>query len=317
MKFQKKVIIYIQTDFQKMIADKLLSQYDASEVEILDCRNFKFNILDKDFFINCHEPLNIIKTYISFLKNNIDISCETLIGSHITSFSSFFITSIIEYKNLNLIDDGIGTPVILENDNYWNKTRKNKFKNFCFRVLTKVFFNKKFKSVKEIIRDVNLYSSVYDFDTFLNKEKIYIYKNIDYKIGNSKALIGSPFCEFNYINKKKYVNFIKKVISKEGPINYYAHPNEYILKNEEIKGFNYIEANTYTVEERFLYGEMPKIIISFYSSAIINLKTFKNEINIFYVKNNLVKLTTKDIHNSYEKLLIKSKIPKYPIELIN
>lgn len=309
----KKVIIFIQTDLQLSIAKVIIKKYSPDDVLILDLRTFSCRVDDKLIFVNLYGFKNIGKTFYSFKKNKIKFKCEFLIGNLITNYNSFFLISVIDYSKLILIDDGIGTTVILKNLNYYDYNLKYKLKNFLLKSIFPVFYHKNFKMINEGVNDISFYYTIYDFKTKFKSEKINIFKESQVILKNVKCFLGHPLIEYQLISEEKYILFLEKLIKKEGPILYYAHPKEYYLKNIPINGFTFI-TNDDPVEIIFEKQGIPEYIYSFYSSSLLNLKIHNPTTNFYYVLNN-ISITSDNIFEEYKNLMEEAGIKRYPITL--
>ena len=309
----KKIIIFIQTDLQLVIAKEIIKKYSQDDVLLLDLRTFSFVVDDKLLFVNLYGFENIRKTFYSFKKNKIKLKCELLIGNLLTSYNSFFLISVIDYSKLILLDDGIGTPVILRHPTYYDYTIKHIFKNFLLKSIFPIFFYKNFKMIKEVFNEISFYYTIYDFKTNFKSEKINIFKDSPVMLKNVKCFLGQPLIEYKLISKEKYILFLEKMIQNEGSIIYFAHPKEYYLKNIQIKGFTFI-SNDDPIEIFFEKNGIPEYIYSFYSSSLLNLKIQNPNTNFFYVLNN-ISITKDNIFEEYRILMEEAGMKQHPITL--
>lgn len=310
---RKRIIIFIQTNFQKIIADEVVKKYNPEDVLLLDFRNFFFEVENKYFFIRMYGILNILKTLSTFRKNKIRFECDFLIGNLLTNYNSFFLISTIKYSELILMDDGIGTPVILKHPNYYSSSTKYFIKNIIIKTLYRFFLDGKFKTINNFISQISFYYTIYNFKSYIPSEKIKIFKDSIKILLGVKCFLGQPIIEFGQISKEKYINFLKLIIQIEGPIIYYAHPSESVLKNISINGLTFIK-NQLPVEKIFEADGIPEYVFSFYSSTLLNIKEQNPNVNIFYVSNNF-SISSSFIFESYKMYMQESNIKEYPISL--
>jgi len=256
---------------------------------------------------------NIAKTFFSYKGNSIRFKCDTLIGNLITNYNSYFLISVVEYSKLILIDDGIGTPVILENPNYYSSPFKYKIKNLFLKITSFLILGLKFKLYDDYYDDIKYYYTVYDFKNQIKSEKINIFHKSNKVLVGSKCFIGQPILEFGQISQQAYISFLKKVVKKEGQITYYAHPQEKILENLQLDGLTYIKSKL-TIEKNFELNGIPEHVISFYSSSLLNLKMCNPEIRFYYVLNDF-SITSKSVFKTYQDLLDRSGIMQYQIPI--
>ena len=115
-------IIIFETNFQKSIVDHLIKLYLFNKnVLVIDSRNHSINMIVESDIIQL--PINlgglrwIIKSLFTVRKFPL-LRTQELIGTHFTGIHCRFFESVIEYKNLSLIDDGIGTPALLRSNSF-------------------------------------------------------------------------------------------------------------------------------------------------------------------------------------------------------
>jgi len=310
---KKRVIIFIQTDYQFMCAQEVIKEYGSDDTLVIDCRNKNFEIHDKNYFINMYGISDILKSFKNFKKNKIIFECEFLVGNLLTNYNSYFIISVINYSKLILLDDGIGTPVALKFPNYYNKLFKHLFKNTLIKFLFFLFFQEKFKMINSFIKDISFYFTIYDFKSEIPSKKISIIKNTNNIILGLKCFLGQPVVEFKYLSQKRYNTFLKLLIKKEGPLIYYPHPSEHLIVEEKIPGLKVIK-NNIPVEKLFQENGIPEYIYSFYSSTLLNIKEMNKDVNLFFISKNFY-TTSKDIGYYYKELLLQYGINEHSISL--
>jgi hypothetical protein len=309
----KKAIIFIQTDLHLAIANKVAEKYKPEDILVLDCRNYSFEYNNKRFFLKLYGYGNVLKTFFSFRKNKIQFRCDELIGNLLTNYNSFFIISVIEYSKLVLIDDGIGTPVILKNPGFYDTILKYRIKNIVLKSAFPVFLQRRFKTIQYFIKDIYKYYSIYRFKSEIPVEHIDIFDKHLHLNKGTKCIIGQPLVELKLIKEEKYLSFLNEIIAREGTVDYYAHPMESFLEKKEINGLIY-HKNLVPIEKHFEKTGVPEYIISYYSSSLLHIKSQTPEARIYYIKNDLT-ISLSSINRWYEMFLEQAGIEKYPLEL--
>lgn len=312
---EKKVIIFVQTDLQNLIAQEIAKKYETEDILILNIQQCKFTFENKIYFIKLYGFVNIIKTFFVFRNNGIKFKCDLLIGNLLTNFNSFFIISAFEYSKLILMDDGIGTPVILKHPNYYSSTINYRIKNILLKILYPFFFKEKFKLIKDFLPDISFYFTIYNFKNEIPSEQIKIFNESTKILYGHKCFIGQPMIEFGLISKEKYIGFLNDIIKKEGNIIYYGHPSESFLQMVHINGLTYVQ-NRLPIEKEFEENGIPEYVFSFYSSSLLNLKQQNPKVNFYYIPNNF-SISSLSIFASYRTFLELADIKEYPLSLLN
>lgn len=101
------------------------------------------------------------------------------------------------------------------------------------------------------------------------------YSNI--KKTDEVYLLGVPFCELGILTSQDYIQLLNSISKKyeKKKLIYYMHRNEKEKSSEFLKAAMNIEINTTTIPIELFFlqkGVIPNVIISFYSSALINLQ---------------------------------------------
>jgi hypothetical protein len=297
------VFVY-ETIFQKNIIDYLISLYYRNKnILIINVMNNKIQIDDKIWKINIGGRTNTLKSifHIWQWRRNTIISTNELIGVHLVGLNCRFFEMFIKYNNLVIIDDGIGTPVLLNHPDRWRKD-KSFMRAFVFNYVIFLLLNRKiYKTTNQIIKKVNKYYSIYDLPIIPNILTIKLNFLIDtYKVirvkKNAVGIIGSG--DMNSEEKNSYLRNI--FISFDMPIYYFPHPRE---KNLDLINKDYIHKiirPQTTIEDFFQENAFPEIIISNESTVLLNLGAMKiKNIKLFY---NYRPFFSKYIHYYYEIL---------------
>lgn len=312
---EKKVIIFVQSDLQNLIAQEIAKKYETDDILILNIQQYKFTFANRNYFIKLYGFVNIIKTFFVFRNNGIKFKCDLLIGNLLTNFNSFFIISTFDYSKLILIDDGIGTPVILKHPDYYSSQLKYRIKNILLKIIYPFFFKEKFKIIKDFLPDISFYFTIYDFNNDIPSKKIKIFNESTKILYGHKCFIGQPMIEFALISKEKYIGFLNDIIRREGNIIYYGHPSESVLQKVDINGLIYVE-NRLPIEKEFEENGIPEYVYSFYSSSLLNLKQQNPRVNFYYIPNNF-SISSPSIFASYRTFLELADIKEYPLSLLD
>ncbi|MGR3766073.1 hypothetical protein [Rossellomorea sp. NS-SX7] len=210
----------------------------------------------------------------------------------------------VDYNQLIIIDDGaatLNTYKSLVDEKSRNEFLKDSSKADKTKSMVKKVAYSGHAPKKEHPEHIQLFT-VYDLPSTdeieVHKNDYHFHKTIskEKKVEDKICLLGTPLPEKNVISgNQKYLEYLKTI--KENlpnlPLVYIPHRAEDGSKLQEIEelGFN-IDRNNTCVEHKLIYSDtIPKYIVSFYSSALINLKQMMNS----DVKIISYKIPTKDI----------------------
>ncbi len=185
---------------------------------------------------------------------------DVYIGDHRSNWMRFF-NYLPLRANIYYLDDGFATIV-----NYEKISRKNNF----FR--------------KNLITRFNLKTLPHK-NVYVKKYSIHPVSNAKYN--NNVAIIGCALSANNILKRIDYINILKKVIkchSNNGVVYFYPHRYEDIEVVNEINRFCTVHIAKVSIEDYFKEeNEVPKVIISFASTALFNLAQlfpFSNVISV-------------------------------------
>lgn len=195
--------------------------------------------------------------------------------------SSFFklITKAVDKKRIILLDDGAKTLSI-----------QNKFSN-NYSMDFFSFFNLTPYSNQKIFHN--------DFSEL--RKKI-----LNYQFEDKIILLGSKFAEVGLLTEEKYINCIENISNyfKNQGIIYVVHRGENLNKLEKLKKSLpniIIEELDYPVE---LYGfnklKIPKLVVSFHSTALFTMRVIYNCETISFKFNYKSSKHDKDINEVYD-----------------
>lgn len=277
-------VFVFESNFQKDIIDYLIKiKYAESTYLIIDASHNFIKLQDSTYKINLNGLINSIKSLPDLLRWNSIIYTSELICVGIAGINSRLFEAIIKYKKLTLIDDGIGTPILLNNPKLWY-LKKKFIRCFLFDYLLLFLLKGKvLKTTSQIIHQVSSYYTVYDlpFQYDFEVAKLDFFKQYKFSILKGEVgFIGAPM-----ENLSKLVSILKLIYNKYNKrLNYYPHPRENINHLREYTSLcNIIDTNG-TVENFWKSNGIPETIISFSSSVLLNLKQInKGDLFIYYI----------------------------------
>lgn len=278
------IIFISESNFQDKIVEHLIfSKFQQKKILWIRKKDNQFVTNDKVKFELDLNSFKSITRSLSYFYKDVNLSCEKLISPQITGVHARFLSMKINYSSLEMYDDGIGTLVIVENQNYFKDYYKQILKLTLIRTLFFIFNLKLIPNTSKIISNIKVYYSVYPmFNTGLNTIPIDLLK-LNYTIINNAAFIGMPLVEYTMISDIDYIRVIKQLIEKHGFINYYPDPSETLIYSYEIEGLKIIQKDM-GIEHYFSKHGLPKNIYSFTSSALLNIKMGSKTANLHYIK---------------------------------
>lgn len=280
------IIYIVESGFQQKIVDHLIEQiYPNKNYLIIKKSGDGFQLGNQSWqAVDFNHGKGILKSFGTVYKFP-KLSCDKLIGTHFTGVNCRFFEAVIKYKKLELIDDGIGTPVILNKTNFYFDQPFSLLKFFILRILLLSVFLKT-KSTKKIIKNVSLYHSVY-FKDYQGLKVNYLdyFKRWASEINTGKiGFIGQPFVEYGFIKEKVMIEILIQIISENnGVLDYFPDPSEKWIYNQTISNLNVVLKDK-PLELYFKENGTPEILYTFVSSALLNIKMISPATKGFYIK---------------------------------
>lgn len=293
-------LIIVSTQFQLMNSIELsinhirshhiglvvLHLNDKHKTQIYElAKKYNLEIL---FSVKSKFLIQYIELFFKILNITIRYKINNLIAGHIKNNMILLLINNLKFKNLFTVDDGD----IIE-----------------------------IKDLRPSIKSKHLpinFFSIFDLNSNENfnfiKNEYLFFKKYRMKDSNNVLFLGATFVNQMLLSKKEYLNFLLKVIEKEGEIDYFPHPreNENIFK--DIKGLNIIKSN-FGIEHFLLdKKKIPKKIISFYSTSITSLSVLFKEIkiNIFWIDSRKLFIQNPQHHEKEINYITKKlKITEY------
>ncbi|MFT4221620.1 hypothetical protein [Dysgonomonas sp.] len=308
MKTYYDIIFVYETNFQKKIVSHIIKYIIKDETYLkIDARNQRIKFYDQIININLNGFSGVVKSLKDLFTKRSKLKCNKLVGTLIVSPNSRFFECFIEHKKLVLIDDGIGTPIVIDNPTLLYKRLLFNLSSALAKIVS-FFAGYKLKSTRNILSKISFYWTIYPISNqrFIPKEDISFFKqDIHPVVKNEVAFIGQPMVETKIMDFSKYWNSVKIVQERERAISYYPHPAEGLYKKIEITDICIKKGIDLTIEEYFLRHGIPKKIVSYSSTALINIQSYKIEgVECYYIKSEHVK-------NAYYKLLDTFGIQEY------
>ena len=280
------VIVYIETVLQSKIVKEVINEYKDKKVLIICQGDYK--LLKES--VNCEivrsrYSLHGYKQYAKSVKNGILVNkkyykCTTFIAPLLTGINSIYYESIVEYEELCLIDDGVGSIYAIKYDRPYENNRLKKIVSI-HNALCWLMGEKNIKydncTIKKIIN--KYYSLYHDVVSGYNVKRVMPFYDLSPVCSTEAILfVGQPVVEKNMMTEKKLFELLVSIAEKEGRnVDYYMHPNE-----KANKGYKYHENIKYLrssgcVEDVVVINGYRKIM-SFQSTVLINLTLLSDRV---------------------------------------
>jgi len=211
-------------------------------------------------------------------------------------------------KEIILLDDGFATLSIYSDRNQKNILKKTKMYGgkltrlimFLYPTLKKKSISKltfyTIYKLEKIIKPV--YDNVYEFSL----KKIENTVKIDDKL---VWFIGQPLVNLKILNEIIHKEIVSNILDlckkKNKKLIYILHRNEKPYEDLDIEYLKFnVSLESIVVNDSLT---LPKPIVSFYSSALLNLKLMNNNINSYYIENETLKGNYKilELYNYFKK----------------
>tara|TARA_B110000027_G_C16118167_1_gene301316 strand:- start:2511 stop:3461 length:951 start_codon:yes stop_codon:yes gene_type:complete len=283
-------IAVFETQLQKKIIFNFIEigLIKKKKLLIIDASNHKLKLNELNIDLNFNKISNIFKSFknIKALKK-LNLKCKTLISTQFTGINALFFSSFINSDKKILIDDGIGTPVLLLDNSLYNRLFRFQLRFYFIKSILRLFFNIKLLSVQKATITFDSYYSIYNLGVFFDY-KPYEFRYIDgiiqkYDLINKEiGFIGAPMVEFGLTSEKKLKALLSKIVKNEGPFSYFLHPDEKYSLDYNIQGVNFLKPNM-LIERYFEIHGVPKTLYSFSSSAALNIATANPQVNVYNI----------------------------------
>ena len=282
-------ICFIASGFQ------LLNAYEYCRSLSTECNYYAIyeSVDEKRQILNTANYLNIEKIYLIkripvltyfYLFFFLLSKTENFIFGNLLDNHMMFLSKLISYKNIILVDDGIST---INNYKYY-KSKDNNTNKYPVRL---IFFSIFDLGSNEFVVKNN-------FEFIFKSEKI---------ISEDVYFIGQPM--ENILGEIEYYRILSTVNMLNPNMIYIAHRRDSNKKLLHISDMGIRVLKMTEIIELYLIksSTLPRKIISFYSTALITLKLlFKDKIMVNCISNN--DLISSDLISIFTDLKIKSEI---------
>ncbi|OFX37855.1 MAG: hypothetical protein A2X08_06070 [Bacteroidetes bacterium GWA2_32_17] len=220
----------------------------------------------------------MIKIYLKNKK-----ICSLIIGNY-TGLLTNYVLQNFKTKEVIVVDDGLGTLKIAK---YRKREIQTNINHFWFHDKNKPIIRKLF-GIRNIVHPNITFFSIYNIkvpvnDTLLLNKFDFLKSDQKFEISDNVYIIGQPVVEVGIIDINSYLNYLRKITDNynSNTVFYIPHRRENennlnrINKLCTIKQFN-VPVELALTNEKML----PKRIIGFTSSALLNLKKIFNHLVI-------------------------------------
>lgn len=282
-------ICFISSGFQ------LLNAYEYSRSLSTECNYYAIyeSVDEKRQILNTANYLNLEKIYLIkripvltyfyllffFLSKTENFIFGNLLDNHM-----MFLSKLISYKNIILVDDGIST---INNYKYY-KSKDNNTNKYPVKLLFFSIFD--LGSNESVVKN--------NFEFIFKSKKI---------ISEDVYFIGQPM--ENILGEIEYYKILSTVNMLNPNMIYIAHRRDSNKKLLHISNMGIRVLRITEIIELYLIksSTLPRKVISFYSTALITLKLlFKDKIMVNCISNN--DLISSDLISIFTDLKIKSEI---------
>lgn len=285
-----KTIAIYGTHLQKKIINHLIDEEIISKNGLLVIDGSRKQVKVNDTVIGLN--FNVFSKVLTSIRNikklrELDLECETLISTHFTGINALFFSSFIKCQEKILIDDGIGTPVLLLDNKVYNRLVRFQVRFSIIRLILFLFYDTKLTTVQKATQNFTKYYSIYNFKKLFS-DKPFEFRYIDgvnkkFEIlPENVGFIGSPMVDFGLVSKMKFKQLLSEIIDGEGPLTYFLHPNEKKANHFEMEGITFVRPQT-SIEEYFEKNGVPETLFSFSSSATLNVASANPDVKIFNI----------------------------------
>jgi hypothetical protein len=278
--------------------NNIISRSDWDSIEYIKMPN----MCKKYKYINIIIEYAYFKLKLKKIINKIRMKDLIIIGNMNDLWFQWLLGVTISSKKI-ILDDGLGTINIIKN--FTNKIKKVKTSRGVF--LLKKLLNPKSIELKKISL-FSLYNKV-DFypATFIHNELKYIksiYLKSHYERIPKAIFIGQPLSEAGIVSLESYIymiNTLKEYCTRQGvELVYLCHRAENISLLPQ--HWNIQELSIPIEIHLISQDSLPKMILSFYSSALLNLKMLLPQISQIVavrIPDSLINRHMEEIRNVY------------------
>lgn len=255
--------------------------------------------------------------YTRFILNTKNYQ-KVIIGNY-NNIAGYLLTLRFDKKNKEviLLDDGLATIEI-----YKNRAIKQIFSNHnlfggrfqkYYRKLFQIDGNKGVKSITFFTFFDLLKIAPSNFD-----QVVYVpdsRKSSNYKInGKSVWFIGSPLVELNFIDKDVFNDLMKKLSFKFKNNNIEMSYIYHRFEKEKDFNFEDLKFNKPLEVVFFEQNVLPKTVISFYSTALVNLASIYDDLDFYFIDLSKFAPINSNIEEVYKFLRMHNRLKEFQIQ---
>ncbi|HOZ84990.1 MAG TPA: polysialyltransferase family glycosyltransferase [Niabella sp.] len=272
------VIIFVETGLQSKIAAWLLDNIFKENTTLViapnqtlrpqTLREFQYYKTYMDLHGYKKLPLSLIRRVTKPIPK---FKCRIFIASFLTGLNSLFWERHINYSELGLIDDGMGTLYSLEFERIFESPRvQNIFS--LINVIQNLAGKEKLNNSSDLKVLIKNYYSIYHktYEPY-NTYFVPLFEHVNNPtITKEYAFVGQPFVELNQIDLNEYLDLLKAISQRIGnQLTYFPHPKE---DQNKLSGLSYIKIiDKGKGVEEYYANKRPTMLFSVYSSVIVNL----------------------------------------------
>jgi hypothetical protein len=253
--------------------DKLIQGQLEKTAEILELELSEFIYFDSFF-----------QSHYFRLKREINVEIDTLILGHLFSEPVVFVSNLIPYKRLIILDDGLSSIKIPEI--FHNKLYLDESKPALNKIIKKfLLIDAKLPAVAEFF---TLFKMKNTDGLEISKNRLNYLKTFlsEKSISNQGYFIGQPFVENGELEMPFYLSlvegFVKENSQNFSELVYIAHRKEGDSKLRQIesisKNIRTVRFNVSLEIELATTKYIPSVIVGISSTALITLKTMFSHI---------------------------------------
>ena len=301
-----KSYLFVESPLQLLNAYEAIAKFNLQNYEIIvRLSNHKENDKQIKFLIDYLKLKNInniiingdkktLADYMKILYYQIKYKFISIDKIFIGNYESGFFKQIMKQFNRDkiiLLDDGAKTLFIqkqFSNNNFYNL-----FTMYDLNPINnnQIIYKNSFEELNKKLIKMNF-----------NREEIFF--------------LGMKLNEIGIVSEETYVKFIEKISKKykKQKIIYIVHRGESENKLKKIQSIGNIEIRSYSFPIElvgFFEKNIPKKVISFYSTALLTMKYIYNievESYIFDYNNSKYKIVIDEVYNYYKQLISVKEI---------
>lgn len=267
MKKKFKGLFVVETQFQLQIVNYLKRFKSFEHFEELHVYNGCVSFDSSKYYFNFYSFKGVCRSIYYGAKLN-RFYFETVVGNFSTNFTSIYILGVLNYLNINTIDDGIGTYVLMKYPKFYHEKFAHRLKNLSISVICSILkFPKRYRCLNLYEVTKIHYTPFPHFPNLSYVRKIKLFKKSP--VNNMIIFLGTPI--FNPDKLFLYIDILKSVSIKYPNVFYFPHPAEKTKKslyNFENSFFDVINYHSDFQTYCLAFGS-PTVVIGSKSTALL------------------------------------------------